>query len=86
MEIFINNIPRLGGLIMSETIKQTINMLEMLPDQEQSLALEIVKRLVLAWDPDFTKLTPEERRRLEAAENGEYLDLESIEWNTIDSD
>ncbi len=86
MEIFINNIPRLGGLIMSETIKQTITMLEMLPDQEQSLALEIVKRLVLAWDPDFTKLTPEERRRLEAAENGEYLDLESIEWNTIDSD
>lgn len=71
---------------MSETIKQTINMLEMLPDQEQSLALEIVKRLVLAWDPDFTKLTPEERRRLDAAENGEYLDLESIEWNTIDSD
>ena len=71
---------------MSETIKQTINMLEMLPDQEQSLALEIVKRLVLAWDPGFTKLTPEERRRLEAAENGEYLDLESIEWNTIDSD
>ena len=61
---------------MSETIKQTITMLEMLPDQEQSLALEIVKRLVLAWDPDFTKLTPEERRRLEAAENGEYLDLE----------
>ena len=49
---------------MSETIKQTITMLEMLPDQEQSLALEIVKRLVLAWDPDFTKLTPEERRRL----------------------
>ncbi len=46
---------------MSETIKQTINMLEMLPDQEQNLALEIVKRLVLAWDPDFTKLTPEER-------------------------
>lgn len=86
MEIFINNIPRLGGLIISETIKQTINMLEMLPDQEQNLALEIVKRLVLAWDPDFTKLTPEERRRLEAAENGEYLDLESIEWNNIDSD
>lgn len=71
---------------MSETVKQTISMLEMLPDQEQSLALEIVKRLVLAWDPDFTKLTPEERRRLEAAENGEYLDLESIEWNNIDSD
>lgn len=70
---------------MSETVKQTISMLEMLPDQEQSLALEIVKRLVLAWDPDFTKLTPEERKRLEAAENGEYLDLENIDWDHVDS-
>lgn len=70
---------------MSETVKQTISMLEMLPDQEQSLALEIVKRLVLAWDPDFTKLTPEERKRLEAAENGEYLDLENIDWDNVDS-
>ena len=69
---------------MSETIKQTINMLEMLPDQEQSLALEIVKRLVLAWDPDFTKLTPEERKQLEAAEqrvdSGEYVKDSDINW------
>ncbi|MDE7273939.1 MAG: hypothetical protein K2N95_12920 [Lachnospiraceae bacterium] len=70
---------------MSETVKQTISMLEMLPDQEQSLALEIVKRLVLAWDPDFTKLTPEEHKRLEAAENGEYFDLDNIDWDNIDS-
>lgn len=30
-----------------------------MPFQEQDLAKELVKRLVLAWDPDFTKLTPE---------------------------
>mgnify|MGYP006968299407 CR=1 FL=1 len=71
---------------MSETVKQTIDMLEMLPDHEQNLALEIVKRLVLAWDPDFTKLTPEERRHLESAENGEYFDLENIDWDNVDSD
>lgn len=33
------------------------------------------------WDPDFTKLTPEERSRLEEAENGEYVDSESIDWD-----
>ena len=69
---------------MTKTIEQTVTMLEMLPDQEQNLAMELVKRLVLAWDPDFTKLTPDERARLEAAEAaeiGEYIDSEDIDWN-----
>lgn len=43
-----------------------------------------IKRLVLAWDPDFTKLTPEERKQLEAAEeridSGEYVKDSDIEW------
>ncbi len=43
--------------------------------------MKAVERLVLAWDPDFTKLTPEERSRLEEAENGEYVDSESIDWD-----
>ncbi len=66
---------------MTKTIEQTVNMLEMLPAQEQDLAMELVKRLVLAWDPDFTRLTPDERIRLETAENGEYIDSENIDWN-----
>ena len=66
---------------MTKTIEQTVTMLEMLPAQEQNLALELIKRLVLAWDPDYTRLTPEERTRLEAAENGEYVDSEDIDWN-----
>lgn len=66
---------------MTKTIEQTITMLEMLPTQEQNLALELIKRLVLAWDPDFTKLTPDERARLEAAEIGEYIDSKDIDWN-----
>ncbi len=68
---------------MSEAIAQTISMLEMLPEQEQNFALEIIKRLILAWDPDFTKLTPEELKALEAAENGEYLDAETIDWDGL---
>ena len=63
---------------MTKTIEQTVNMLEMLPAQEQNLAMELVKRLVLAWDPDFTKLTSDERIRLETAECGEYIDAEKI--------
>ncbi len=39
-----------------EQIQREIDeMLEILPDEEQRLALELIKRIVLAWDPDFTK-------------------------------
>lgn len=44
-----------------------------------------IKRLVLAWDPDFTKVTPDERERLEEAErrmdNGEYVNDSDIQWD-----
>lgn len=49
--------------------------------QSSHLAMELVKRLVLAWDPDFTKLTPDERVHLESVEDGEYIDSEDIDWN-----
>jgi hypothetical protein len=67
--------------IMSNTVKESVIMLEMLPDSEQDLAYEFIKRLVLAWDPDFTKLTPEELKRLESAEKGEYINAEDIDWD-----
>lgn len=66
---------------MTKTISQTVSMLEMLPEQEQNFAFEFVKRLVLAWDPDYTKLTPEERLHLEAAEHGEYVNGKEINWD-----
>ncbi len=69
---------------MTQVVQESVRMLEMLPESEQELASQLIKRLVLAWDPDFTKLTPEERRRLEAAEqridSGEYAKDSDIEW------
>ena len=66
---------------MTKTIEKTVSMLEMLPAQEQNFAPEFVKRLVLAWDPDYTKLTPSERKKLEEAENGEYINAKDINWD-----
>lgn len=44
-----------------------------------------IKKLIFAWDPDFTKLTPAERLELEAAakeiENGETVSHNSIDWD-----
>lgn len=53
---------------MAQITQESVRILEMLPESEQELASQLTKRLVLAWDPDFTKLTPEERKRQEAAE------------------
>lgn len=70
---------------MTQIIQESVRMLEMLPESEQEFAIQFIKRLVLAWDPDFTKLTYEERERLEAAEkrmnNGEYIKDSDIEWD-----
>jgi len=41
----------------------------------------LIKRLVLAWDPDYTKLTASERKALEEAEDGEYVDEDDIDWS-----
>ena len=70
---------------MSTTTKQAINLMELLPESDQHFALEFIKKLVIAWDPDFTKVTPAERAKLEEAqreiENGETISHDAINWD-----
>ena len=54
---------------MSTTTKQAIDLMELLPESEQNFALEFIKKLVLAWDPDYTKVTSAEKKELEEVEN-----------------
>lgn len=70
---------------MSENIKKTIDMLELLPETEQNLAYEFIKRLVKAWDPDYTKLTPSEEKNLKEAMNGEFISSNEIDWDNLDN-
>ena len=69
---------------MIEIAKQIVEIVDMLPVQEQLLAFELIKRLVLAWDSDFTKLTPSEREALEKADiefiNNEIIKHDDV-WN-----
>ena len=69
---------------MSAQVQKIVDMLEMLPEQEQDLAYELIKRIVLAWDPDYNKLTPSEARELEMAKQGEYLDEAEIDWDHLE--
>ncbi len=70
---------------MSTATKQVIDLMEILPESEQNFALEFIKKLVLAWDPDFTKVTPKERSELENAmeeiRNGETVSHSDIDWD-----
>lgn len=59
--------------------------MEILPESDQNFALEFIKKLVLAWDPDYTKVTPAERKALEeaekdVAENG-TISHDDINWD-----
>lgn len=68
---------------MSTLQKEIDSMLELLPDSEQKLAYEFIKRLVLAWDSDYTKVTPKEREQLEQAEKSGFVPEDEIDWDNL---
>lgn len=68
---------------MSDIAMNAAHMIDMLPDTDQHLAYELIKKLVLAWDPDFTKLTPDEAKKLQDAEESGFVDAEEIDWSKI---
>lgn len=68
---------------MSEKAMQIAEMLDMLPEQEQNLACEMLKRIVLAWDADFTKVTEQERKEIEVAEQSGFVDENAVDWDNL---
>ena len=69
---------------MTTMVREITEMVTVLPETEQSLAYEFMKRLVLAWDPEFTKLTANERRDLDEAmveyDRGETINFNDVDW------
>ncbi|MCI5498200.1 MAG: hypothetical protein MR419_01510 [Clostridiales bacterium] len=70
---------------MSNIAMDVARMVDMLPEADQNFAYAFVKKLVLAWDPDFTKVTPEEAQALAEAEASGFLDESEIDWDHLDS-
>lgn len=68
---------------MSEIAMNAARMLNLLPEEDQNFALEFIKKLVRAWDPDFTRVTPEEAARISAAENSGFVSEEEIDWDNL---
>ena len=63
---------------------QTAELLDILPDEDISIINALVKKLIMAWDPDFTKVTAEERKLLEDVDaemkRGEYISEDDV-WS-----
>lgn len=68
---------------MSNLSMDIARMVAILPADDQRFAYEFVKKLVLAWDPNFTKVTLDEAERIKAAEESEFIDENEIDWNEI---
>ncbi|MCC8026103.1 MAG: hypothetical protein LIP16_12510 [Clostridium sp.] len=70
---------------MSEAVREAIKLLEVLPEKEQDFAVEFLKRMVIVWEPDYTKVTPAERKALGEAEKDivEHgtIPHEAINWD-----
>lgn len=68
---------------MSDMAIDAARMMDMLPDEDKNFAYEFIKMLVKAWDPDFTKVTPEEAQRIKAAEESGFVADSDIDWDHL---
>ncbi len=69
---------------MSTVAMNIAKMIDMLPENDQLFAEEFVRKLVLAWDPDFTKATPDEIASMKEAEESGFVPEDEIDWNNLE--
>ena len=70
---------------MAPIAQQIADMVDMLPEHDQTLAFEVIKKMVLAWDPDFTKVTSAEKAQIDQAvaemDDGDYVPENAVNWD-----
>lgn len=70
--------------MLKTTTLQTAELLDILPDEDVRMVNALIKKLIIAWDPDFTKVTAKEKELLEKADaemkRGEYVSEEDF-WS-----
>lgn len=68
---------------MSDKVMQAAKLMDLLPEADQDFAYEFIKKLVLAWDPDYTKVTPQEAKDIADAESSGFVDEDDIDWENL---
>ena len=70
---------------MSNLAIDAARMMDMLPDEDKNFAYEFIKKLVKAWDPDFTKVTSDEAQRIKLAEESGFVAEDEIDWDNLNA-
>jgi hypothetical protein len=68
---------------MSNVAMDAARLMDMLPEEDKNFAYEFIKKLVKAWDPDFTKVTAEEAKRIDEAEKSGFINESEIDWDNL---
>lgn len=68
---------------MSTETAEIAKMIDMLPDSDKELTYELIKKLVLAWYSDYTKVTEQEYKDIKDAENGDFVSENDIDWDNL---
>ena len=68
---------------MSNMAIDAARLMDILPEEDKKFAYEFIKKLVKAWDPDFTKVTPEEAQSIQAAEESGFIADSEIDWDNL---
>jgi len=71
---------------MTSIAIEAAKLIDVLPEADKVFAYEFIKKLVIAWDPDFTKVTAEEKELIEQAESSGYIDEKDIDWENLGVD
>ena len=45
---------------------------------------DFIKRMLFAWDSDYTKVTGQEREKIAHAESSSFIDEDEIDWDNIE--
>lgn len=68
--------------MLKATSLKTAELLDILPDEDIAKVNALIKKLVIEWDPDFTKVTAKERELLEKSnsemEKGDFVSEEDF--------
>ena len=68
---------------MSDITREAARLMDVLPESDKVFAYEFIKKPVLAWDPDYTKVTPDEKEKIDAAEKSGYVRYDDIDRDNL---
>ena len=89
IKILYNSDIEEGDFVLIKYSKDSLKFLAKLDrksvDRIRSAIAGLTQKLLIAWDPDFTKLTSQEEESLLAAEKSGFIEESEIDWDNLNA-